>query len=202
VVLCGSYSFGPEGANPLLRGLPDLLHVTAGSGTDLDVAIALLASESTGTFPGSALVIDRMVNALFVLALRSWMTPHANEAGTTWFRALTDPVVGPAVQAIHADPAQTWTVETLASHANLSRAALARRFGDAVGEPPLAYVTRWRMTVAASLLAEGERVASVAQQVGYGNEFAFAKAFKRVRGGAPGTFRVQSRHAMAHQLSR
>jgi AraC-like DNA-binding protein len=58
------------------------------------------------------------------------------------------------------------------------------------------------MTVAASLLAEGERVASVAQQVGYGNEFAFAKAFKRVRGVAPGTFRVQSRHAMAHQLSR
>jgi AraC-like DNA-binding protein len=106
---------------------------------------------------------------------------------------LQDPVAGPAVRAVHDDPAHGWTVAALAQRSGLSRAPFARRFRQAVGEPPLAYVTRWRMTVAADLLEQGERIAKVAHQVGYDNEFAFAKAFKRVRGVAPGQLR--RRHA-------
>ena len=200
-LLCGSYSFGPEGANPLLRGLPDVLHIPAGASPGLNAAVTLLAAESTGQEPGSAMVLDRLVNLLFVLALRAWMAGHEEVAGASWFGALVDPVVGPAVRAVHADPAAGWTVERLASHANLSRAAFSRRFGIAVGESPLAYVTRWRMTVAAELLAEGERVAGVAVKVGYENEFAFAKAFKRVRGVPPGQYRLRAIRRALHQIA-
>jgi AraC-like DNA-binding protein len=190
-LLCGSYTFAADGPNPLLRGLPDLLHVPADQsrGSALEAAVRLLAGEAGSAEPGSALVVDRLVGLLFVYALRSWLGLHDAAGAYSWFGALQNSAVGPAVRAVHDDPAHTWTVEALAQRSGLSRAAFARRFRQAVGEPPLAYVTRWRMTVAADLLEQGERIASVAHQVGYDNEFAFAKAFKRVRGVAPGQLR-------------
>lgn len=193
ILLCGSYSFGADGSNPLLRGLPDLLHIPAGQigSGPLAAAVQLLAGEARGTEPGSALVIDRLVGLLFVYALRAWLNHHVDASAYSWFGALQNPAVGPAVQAVHDDPAYAWTVEALAQHSGLSRAAFARRFNQAVGESPLAYVTRWRMTVAANLLEQGERIGEVAGKVGYDNEFAFAKAFKRVRGIAPGQHRLR-----------
>ncbi|HEV2678674.1 MAG TPA: AraC family transcriptional regulator [Aliidongia sp.] len=189
-LFCGSYSFGPDGTNPLLRGLPDLLHIPTGDGA-LSAAVLLLAAEAAGIQSGSALVVDRLVDLLFVYALRTWLIRQDDGSARSWFGGLQDAVVGPAVRAIHDDPACPWTVESLARHAGVSRAAFARRFNHAVGEPPLAYVTRWRMTVAAGLLEQGERIAAVAPRVGYDNEFAFAKAFKRVRGIAPGQHRLR-----------
>jgi len=190
-LLCGAYSFSADGANPLLRGLPELIHVPADRtrGGALEAAVGLLAAEAGGGESGSALVVDRLVDLLFVYALRTWLGQHDEATVRSWFGALQDPVVGPAVRAVHDDPAHAWTVATLAQRSALSRAAFTRRFRQAVGEPPLAYVTRWRMTVAADLLERGERIASVAHRVGYDNEFAFAKAFKRVRGVAPGQLR-------------
>lgn len=190
-VLCGSYSFAAGGANPLLRGLPQLLHVPADQsrGGALEAAVQLLTGEVVGIDSGSALVVDRLVDLLFVYALRTWLSQHDDASIGSWFGALRDPVVGPAVRAIHDDPAHAWTVAALAKRSGLSRAAFARRFRQAVGEPPLTYVTRWRMTAAADLLEQGEPIAGVAHQVGYDNEFAFAKAFKRVRGVAPGHLR-------------
>jgi AraC-like DNA-binding protein len=190
-LLCGSYSFAAEGANPLLRGLPDLIHLPANRtrGSALEAAVQLLAAEAIGIDSGSALVVDRLVDLLFVYALRTWLSQHDEASVRSWLGALHDPVVGPAVRAVHDDPAHGWTVAALAQRSSLSRAAFVRRFRQAVGEPPLAYVTRWRMTVAADLLQRGERIAAVARQVGYDNEFAFAKAFKRVRGVAPGQHR-------------
>ncbi len=190
-LLCGSYSFGAEGANPLLRGLPDMLHVPADQTRDgaLQAAVELLAAEAGGVDSGSALVVDRLVDLLFVYALRAWLGRHDAAVVRSWFGALQDPVVGPAVRAVHDDPARAWTVGALARRSGLSRAAFSRRFSQGVGEPPLTYVTRWRMTVAADLLERGERIADVAREVGYDNEFAFAKAFKRVRGEAPGRLR-------------
>jgi AraC-like DNA-binding protein len=192
-LLCGSYGFAADGANPLLRGLPDLLHLPGDQtgGEPLEAAVRLLAAEASGVTPGSALVVDRLVDLLFVYALRAWLMRHGEARAHSWFGALQDPVVGPAVWAVHDAPAQAWTVESLARCSGLSRAAFARRFTQAVGEPPLAYVARWRMTVAAGLLARGERIAKVAHQVGYDNAFAFAKAFKRVRGVAPGRHRLR-----------
>lgn len=191
ILLCGSYSFAADGANPLLRGLPHMLHVPATQtrGGALEAAVTLLAAEVGGVDSGSTLVVDRLVDLLFVYALRAWLAGQDAASVRSWFGALQDPVVGPAVRAVHDDPAHDWTVATLAQRSGLSRAAFVRRFSQAVGEPPLTYVTRWRMTAAADLLAQGERIAAVAHQVGYDNEFAFAKAFKRVRGVAPGEFR-------------
>jgi AraC-like DNA-binding protein len=190
-LLCGSYSFAADGANPLLRGLPHLLHVPAAHsrGTALESAVHLLSAEATGVDSGSALVVGRLVDLLFVYALRTWLSQQDDTNARSWFGALQDPVVGPAVRAIHDAPAEPWTVTSLAQRSGLSRAPFARRFREAIGEPPLAYVTRWRMTLAADLLEQGTLIANVAQQVGYDNEFAFAKAFKRVRGTAPGQLR-------------
>jgi AraC-like DNA-binding protein len=190
-ILCGSYSFGPDGANPLLRGLPDLLHVPGGEAQSegLGAAVQLLAAEAGAIGSGSAMVVGRLVDLLFVYALRSWLSCQDDAGARSWFGALQDPFVGPAVRAIHDDPARAWTVANLAERSGLSRAAFSRRFSQAVGEAPLTYVTRWRMTVAADRLERGERIAAVAHLVGYDNEFAFAKAFKRVRGVAPGQLR-------------
>jgi AraC-like DNA-binding protein len=190
-VLCGSYSFAADGANPLLRGLPDLLHIPSGKAPNgpLAAAVALLAAEADALEPGTAMAIDRLVDILFVYALRAWISLQDGAGAHSWFGALQDPAVGPAVRAIHDLPAHSWTIETLAERAGLSRAAFARRFHQTIGEPPLAYLTRWRMTVAADLLKQGRRIAEVAHIVGYDNEFAFAKAFKRVRGIAPGLHR-------------
>ena len=194
-LLCGSYSFAADGTNPLLRGLPELLHVPADHtrGSALESAVQLLAAEAEtgadGADSGSALVVDRLVDLLFVYALRAWLRHQRETTATSWFGALQDPVIGPAVRAVHDNPAHNWTVDALAQRSGLSRAPFARRFRQAIGEPPLAYVTRWRMTLAADLLEQGNLIAQVAHEVGYDNEFAFAKAFKRVRGIAPGQHR-------------
>lgn len=194
-VLCGAYSFSADGSNPLLRGLPDMLHIPAhhmGDGP-LRSAVRLLVNEVEAAGSGATLVLDRLVDLLFVYALRTWLERREGEGIESWFGALHDPVVGPAVRALHDEPAHAWTVAALAKRSGMSRAAFARRFSRAVGEAPLNYLTRWRMTLASDLLAKGERIARVAHQVGYENEFAFAKAFKRVRGVAPGQLRRRER---------
>ncbi|HEY9010549.1 MAG TPA: AraC family transcriptional regulator [Devosia sp.] len=192
-LLCGSYSFAADGMNPLLRGLPQMLHVRPEPQGQVAASIGLLTTEARDPGAGSALLVDRLVDLLFVYGLRAWIGSQQQPSGSSWFGALQDPVVGPAVWAVHDNPAHPWTVDGLARRSGLSRAAFARRFAVAVGEPPLSYVTRWRMSLAADLLAGGERIGRVARQVGYDNEYAFAKAFKRVRGVAPG--RHRRRHA-------
>ena len=103
-----------------------------------------------------------------------------------WYRANSDPVVGKALRMLHNNPAQPWTVAELAARAGVSRAALARRFTDVVGEPPMAYLTGWRLALAADLLRDpAATIGSVARQVGYGSPFALSAAFKRVRGVSP-----------------
>ena len=191
ILICGAYSFGTTGMNPLLRGLPELLHIPA-SPTHrgpLEGAISLLAAEAAGSDSGSGLVIDRLVYVMFVYALRTWLSQQQSASAGSWFASIHDPAIAPAIRAIHDDPSRDWTVTSLAEHSGLSRAPFARRFREAVGEPPVTYLTRWRMTVATELLEQGECIASVARQVGYDNEFAFAKAFKRVCGRPPGEIR-------------
>jgi AraC-like DNA-binding protein len=190
-LLCGSYSLSLDSGNPLLYGLPEVIHLQGadiGGGT-LAATIRMLEAEAARASPGSALVIDRLVDLMFVHALRAWLAIQADDAGESWLGALADPVVGPALHAVHADPTFQWTVDAMARAVGVSRAAFARRFRNAVGEPPLAYVTRWRMAVAAEFLERGERAARVAGRVGYDDEYAFAKAFKRVRGVSPGAHR-------------
>lgn len=106
-MLCGSYSFAVDGANPLLRGLPQLLHVPADQtrGGSVEAAIRLLTAEVGNVDSGSALVVDRLVDLLFVYALRTWLGQQDAAKVRTWFGALQDPVVGPTIRAVHDDPA-------------------------------------------------------------------------------------------------
>ncbi len=122
--------------------------------------------------------------------LRAWFARP--EAGApAWYRAYGDPVVGPALRLLHNSPERPWTVASLARATGASRAALARRFTELVGEPPMTFLTGWRIALAADLLREpGATVGSVAPQVGYGSAFALSTAFKRLRGISPAEHRA------------
>ncbi|MFC0625711.1 AraC family transcriptional regulator [Kribbella deserti] len=134
---------------------------------------------------GRQVVLDRLLDWLLICTVRDWF--EANE--TPWFEAVGDPVVGPVLQALHTTPAAPWTIAGLAALGNVSRTTLAKRFAELVGQPPLAYLTDLRMTLAAELLDRpGATVAAVARQVGYADAFSFSSAFKRERGTSPSTY--------------
>jgi AraC-like DNA-binding protein len=125
---------------------------------------------------------------MFVEAVRRYIeTLPPGQTG--WLAGLRDPVVGQALAALHGNPAATWTVESLARTAGVSRSVLADRFTEMVGEPPMQYLARWRMQRASRLLLEGEPVAGLAAAIGYESEAAFSRAFKKLVGDAPATWR-------------
>lgn len=149
-----------------------------------------LAAEASIDVPGQQVVLDRLLDWLLVCTLREWFDRPGGEP-PAWWAAQHDPVVGDALRLLHADPATPWTVSSLAHRTGVSRSTLAKRFADLVGEPPLAYLTRRRMTLAADLLIEqkGATIADVARAVGYSDPFGFSAAFKRARGTNPSDFR-------------
>ncbi|MFV2175453.1 AraC family transcriptional regulator [Actinomadura sp. LOL_016] len=167
----------------LLEALPPLAVVPARP--EFAALLELLGVEVAREEPGQQIILDRLLDMLLVRALRAWFArPDAEPPAG--YRALGDPHVGRALRMLHESPARPWTVAELAAEAGQSRAVFARRFAELVGRPPLAYLTEWRMTLAADLLREpGATVASVARRVGYADGFAFSNAFKRVRGAAP-----------------
>jgi AraC-like DNA-binding protein len=187
-LLCGAYLLREHRAPPLLSALPRVIPLPAGVGgsSPLRNAVDLLADEVHRGQAGASAVISALVDALWVYLLRSAVAQDRPGLGV----ALADPAVAAALKAIHGEPHFPWTVEGLAAEGGFARAAFARRFHDRVGEPPLTYLTRWRMDLAARYLREGEEpLRAVAREVGYHSEYAFAKAFKRAHGTAPGTYR-------------
>jgi len=196
-LVCGSYTFNPDGPHPLLRALPPLVHLPAseaGRDGELEAAVRLLTGEVEHGSPGTQAVVDRLVDVLLIYILRAWLERRP-EGCPGWFGALRDPQIGRSLSLVHESPGRRWTVASLGAEVGLSRAAFARRFADLVGEPPMSYLTRWRMTVASGMLREGsEPLSVVADRVGYDSEFAFAKAFKRLRGQSPGRYRTEARH--------
>lgn len=189
-MLVGTYEHVGEVGQRLLRTLPPLL--VAGA-DDLDAALLeLLTSEVGRDRPGQDVVLDRMLDLLVITVLRTWFAQDdADPPG--WYLADADEVVGPALRLIHNDPARPWTVAGLAAEVGVSRAAFARRFTDLIGEPPMTYLTGWRLTLAADLLLEpGATIGAVARRVGYGTAFALSAAFKRVRGVSPRQHRLDA----------
>lgn len=186
-ILFGTYR--TEGAlyELLVDGLPDLLVL----GADPSVAPVLqaIAHETASDRPGQQVVVDRLMELLLFASVRAWATsPEA--LPPSWARALPDPIVGPALRAMHADPAARWTVEALAVLTSTSRAAFARRFRRLVGEPPLTHLTRWRIALAVDLLRDRTLdLTAVAHRVGYADAFSFSSAFRRVRGRSPSAHR-------------
>src|SRR5262249_20041713 len=125
---------------------------------------------------------------LFVEAIRRHLEAIEPTA-CGWLAGLRDPVVGGALAALHGEPAASWTVERLARAVGVSRSVVAERFAAGVGQPPMQYLARWRMQLAARLLADGSDVAAAAAAVGYESEAAFGRAFKRIAGEPPATWR-------------
>ena len=190
VLLTGTYQLHSETSRRLLAALPPLV-VQPGASWNTPL-VGYLAEEVTKDEPGQEAVLDRLLDLLLIAVLRAWFArPDAPAPG--WYRAHGDAVVGPALRLLHNDPARPWTVGTLAQAIGVSRAALARRFTDLVGEPPMTFLTSWRLTLAADLLREpGATVTSVARQVGYGSPFALSAAFKRERGISPARYRSEA----------
>ncbi len=187
-LIVGAYPVRGEISRRLLDALPVVLRVDAG-GTG-DPVLDHLAAEVAVDAPGQQVVLDRLLDWMLVCTLREWFDRPGGEP-PAWWAAQRDPVVGEALRLLHAEPAAPWTVAALAGRAGVSRATLAKRFTDLVGEPPLTYLTRWRMTLAADLLVERDAatVAEVARAVGYADPFGFSAAFKRVRGVNPSEYR-------------
>ena len=154
----------------------------------LRATVDLLAAELAEPRPGTAAAVPSILETLLLFALRASFDDGGTGSG--WAGCFGDPAVSSVLRAVHENPAHPWTVPELSDIASVSRATLARRFTAAVGEAPLTYVTRWRMLIAARMLRDTDAsLGVIARRVGYASEFAFAKAFKREYGSAPGQYR-------------
>jgi AraC-like DNA-binding protein len=183
LLVCGYRSRG--GGVRVTSALPPSA-VVAPDGPDCVTLLELLDRGCDGP----AVVRDRLLDWLLTCTLHAWFERRAPER-PGWFVALADPVVGPALEAVHSEPARRWTVEELAARGGSGRAAFAKRFRELVGDAPLAYLRSWRMTLAAEYLADPDvTVGAVARRVGYSDAFTFSAAFKRERGVAPSTVRA------------
>lgn len=193
-LICGAVRFDHPAAQELVNGLPPLLRVVppGPEGPDwIGPTLGLMAAEARALRPGGEAVITRLADVLVIQAIRDWIERDP-AARTGWLGALRDPQIGDAIARIHRDPARAWTVELLADELAMSRSSFSARFTALVGEPVIAYVTRWRMHVAlAALREERVTVGELAARLGYRSEAAFARAFKRVIGQPPGAVRAQ-----------
>jgi AraC-like DNA-binding protein len=191
-LICGAVRFDHPAARELVRHLPKTIHVEAWSSPHADwmqSTLRLMATEVAERRAGGETVVTRLADILVIQAIRSWIADNPS-AQTGWLGALHDERIGPALLRIHREPARAWTVEGLAREASMSRSAFAAHFRALVGETPMQYVTRWRMNQALTWLREGEHtIAELALRLGYQSEAAFARAFKREIGIAPGAAR-------------
>ncbi|GAB3441774.1 AraC family transcriptional regulator [Streptomonospora sediminis] len=193
VMLSGTYQAPSEIGRRLLTTMPELLVQESGA-TDTAL-VSLLAAEINREKFGQQLVLDRLLDLLLVNVLRDWLSSDTNTA-PAWYRAQSDPVVGPALRLVHENPSHAWTVAALAAKVGISRAGFARRFTSLVGQPPMAYLTSWRLTLAADLLHEPDTtVDSVSRRVGYSSAFALSAAFKREHGLSPQEYRTRGQVA-------
>ncbi|WP_212762045.1 AraC family transcriptional regulator [Nocardia uniformis] len=187
-LIVGAYQASGRRHDRLLRALPPVLVIHE----DIDTCdwLEKAAVDCASHLAGSQALMDRLLDWALVCTLRTWFA-SAGSSAPTWYRGLADPVVAPALQAIHGSPSRSWTVASLAAEAGVSRALFAKRFAELMGRPPLGYLTEYRMDEAEDLLADSElSVAQVAKAVGYADPFGFSAAFKRYRGMSPTAFRA------------
>ena len=196
VMLCGAYLRDGTRPHPLLGELPPIVHLPArvGQHAALRALVDLLGAELARPGPGTDAILPALLDALLAYMVRSWLEEMTDRhPAVGWSAALADPAIAAALNLMHADPARRWTVAELAAVAGLSRSAFARRFTMLTSRPPLAYLSWWRMTLAARLLRESDAPLSVlARKTGYASEYAFANAFKREYGIAPGRYRTMA----------
>jgi AraC-like DNA-binding protein len=191
-VIC-AYEGRSEVSARLLDALPTVLVLRADEWeTPL---VDLLAAEAGNDGPGQEAYLDRLLDLLLIAVLRTWF--DRDENAPTWWHAEHDPVVGPALKLIYNNPAHPWTVANLAAAVGSSRAVFASRFTEQVGGPPIAFLTSWRLALAADLLRSSKAtIAAVAREVGYSTPFALSSAFKRAYGVSPNTYRATASYSV------
>lgn len=183
VFIVGAYEHLSDVSDRLLRALPPVLSLPCADWRS--PLVPLLCDEVVKDEPGQAVVLDRLLDLLLTAVLKAWFSQQ-NSSMPAWWRFQGDQIVERALRIMHANPAHPWTMGQLAAQAGASRATLARRFQDLVGESPMTFLRNWRMAMAADLLCNAEEtVGTVAEKVGYATPFAFSAAFKRVRGVSP-----------------
>lgn len=191
-LMCGSYTVAFAEIHPVLRLLPPVIHVpgsTLRAHPNLQAGLDLLIDELCDRDVGFERTVSRMLEVIFVLALRHWLDVNSDRT-TGWLGALRDEPIGRALVELHMAPAHDWTVASLAKKVGLSRAVFARRFTAKVGETPLGYLRKLRIDLATVMLQDTDRpLAAIAESVGYTSEFAFNRAFQRARGVPPGRYR-------------
>lgn len=195
----GSFELDALEARPLLRALPPLLHLKLDQHRSVafQSVLEMVALETESPGLGSEAVLNRLFELLFVHAIRAYSTqPDGPTRG--WLGAIADRQLALALEAMHGDPAQDWTVESLARKAGMSRSGFAARFKAVVGQSPLDYLTQWRMYCASRLLQQGHvALAEVARRVGYESAAAFSRVFRRETATTPGAFRKAGADARA-----
>lgn len=186
-LLVATYERTDEAGGMVSRVLPRVAIVPS-TQTD-DALVEALTREISNGDPAAQIMIDRLIDMLVISAIRSWLARPDRPPETAWITC-SDPLIVRALDHLHADPSAAWTIETLARRLHVSRASLAAKFRNGVGEPPMTYLTRWRMVLAGDLLlAPGSTVADTARSVGYDNAFAFSTAFRRHTGLTPTQYR-------------
>ena len=190
--VCGYFGCERHAARLFLAGLPTVIKLNVRSdaaGQWLETSIRHLLGEVASGRPGCTALLSKMADALFIEALRRYME-QLPEVANGWLAGARDPVVGAALALMHRQPCHPWTVAELAAKAGASRSLLSERFGQFLGEPPLTYLARWRLQLAARLLQTTQKtVLHVAMDVGYDSEAAFNRAFKREFGSPPAQYR-------------
>jgi AraC-like DNA-binding protein len=190
-IVCGFFGCDTRPFNPLLSALPPIMHHRARGDGPLAHFVQVAVDESRRPRVGGECVLGRLSELLFVEVVRHHLETLPEDR-TGWLAGLRDQFVGRALTAMHTDPARGWTIESLAREAGLSRSALAERFTQLVGQPPMQYLANWRMQTAAHLLrSSAENVGTVAERVGYESEAAFSRAFKKIVGVPPGEWKRQ-----------
>lgn len=191
-LVCGGLQLEDYTTNPLFLILPPFLHIQSRrreSNPWLRAIVQFVKAEASANQPAAEAVITRLSEILFIQAVRTYVSTVGN-GETGWFNALKDPQIGQALTLIQHQPEEPWTVESLACRVSLSRSAFSAKFKRLVGESPMHYVTRVRLTKAAALLRrDSATLVEVARSIGYDSEVAFSKAFKRYFGIAPGAYR-------------
>ena len=193
-LICGRFSFAGVLAPKLLTVLPTVLRIEGRQGRPLDwlrLTSHFLVEEARNPRPGSSIMIERLLDLLFIQAIREWGAK--SQQNLSWLSGLRDPSIGKALSAIHDEPSRKWTVEALADTASLSRSAFASRFSEIVGQTPLKYLATWRLDLTAEQLRAGtSRIGDIASAVGYGSEAALTRAFKEQFGTTPAAYRRAS----------
>jgi AraC-like DNA-binding protein len=188
-LVCGFLGCDARPYNPLLSALPRCIHVPAVTVGWLSEFPRQVVAQAWQTRPGGATMLTRMAELMFVEVLRRY-SEELSPRHSGWLAGLRDPVVAPAIAALHARPAHQWSLAELARVAATSRTVLAERFSQMVGLAPMQYLTEWRLQLAAAELSSGsKKVAAVAAAVGYESEAAFSRAFKRNTGMSPAAWR-------------